>query len=204
MLLCFPASGCAESYASTTIDFPGAGETLANGINNVGQIIGRHRDSTGFHGYLLSGGSFITVDFPNGTFTNLLGINNAGQIVGIYNDDAGSSHGFLLRGDTFTTLAFRGALLTAAFGINDVGQIVGAYRESTNREHGFLLSGSSFTTLDFPGAVFGTDARGSNSAGQVVGHTRIPPGEDTASCSAGAASRRLTSLAPRSLTPTIS
>jgi hypothetical protein len=31
MLLCFPASGCAESYAFTTIDFPALGKLSPTG-----------------------------------------------------------------------------------------------------------------------------------------------------------------------------
>src|SRR5215472_7204635 len=59
------ASVVGESYNFTTIDFPGATQTIANGLNDHGDIVGRYLDSNGvFHGYLLSGGTFTTLDPP--------------------------------------------------------------------------------------------------------------------------------------------
>src|SRR4051794_21794055 len=52
----------------TTIEVPGAYLTYANGINDVGQIVGGFADSTGFHGFLDSGGSFTTIDLPGADF----------------------------------------------------------------------------------------------------------------------------------------
>ena len=36
----------------TALNFPGANNTIAMGINNVGQIVGYYDDSTGTHGFL--------------------------------------------------------------------------------------------------------------------------------------------------------
>src|SRR5438093_12324652 len=49
----------------TILDFPGAGDTTANGINNEGETVGRYVDAQGkSHGYLLSEDGFTTVDVP--------------------------------------------------------------------------------------------------------------------------------------------
>src|SRR5436190_1345612 len=82
----------------TTLDDPlGPRDTIAQGINDAGQIVGYYFDAGNHqHGFLYSGGIYITLDDPsatNGTFA--YGINNAGQIVGSYNDGSGA-HGFLL------------------------------------------------------------------------------------------------------------
>jgi probable HAF family extracellular repeat protein len=83
----------------TTLDHPFAApaSTIAQGINNAGQIVGYYGDSNGkTHGFLYSGGSYITIDDPlNTDLSEALDINSAGQIVGVYNNATGL-HGFLL------------------------------------------------------------------------------------------------------------
>ena len=68
-----------------TIDFPGAANTWAHGVNDAGQIVGSYDDSTGFsHGFFLpSDTAFTTVDAGQ-CGTQAEGINNSGQIVGGY------------------------------------------------------------------------------------------------------------------------
>src|SRR5262249_45362604 len=110
------------------------GTTVASGVNDADQIVGRYRDATGTpHGFLLSGGTYTALDDPfaaggatGGTFAN--GINAKGQIVGDYFNAVGS-HGFLLSGGSYTTIDDPFAIPgnTLASGINDMGQIVGQY-----------------------------------------------------------------------------
>jgi probable HAF family extracellular repeat protein len=66
----------------STIDAVGA----ANGINNLGEIVGDFG--------LLNGSVFTTILFPGSGRTSASGINDLGQIVGFYNDGRGE-HGFL-------------------------------------------------------------------------------------------------------------
>jgi hypothetical protein len=66
----------------TTIDVPGGNATLANGINDAGQIAGYYVDSSGEHGFLDSSGVFTAIDAPGAYQTYPHGINGAGQIVG--------------------------------------------------------------------------------------------------------------------------
>ena len=153
----------------TTIDFPGARLTIANSINNAGDIVGFYNDAAGVgHGYLLIGGQFFSIDIPGATLTNAVGNNNARAIVGFYNDAAGVGHGYLLSGGQFATIDFPGATFTSAGGINDAGDIVGSYNDAAGTSHGFLLSGGQFTSFDFPGAGQ-TFAGGINADGYIVG-----------------------------------
>src|SRR5262249_10906831 len=114
----------------TTIDDPLAGQigsfggTSAQGINDVGKIVGSYTagfPGGGVHGFLYSGGTYTTLDAPGTTNqTAAYGINNAGQIVGAYK--VGSvNHGFLYDGTTYTTLddPFAGPDGTFAYGINN-------------------------------------------------------------------------------------
>jgi len=86
------------SYTFTTIDVPGATFTVADGINDAGQIVGSYNIAGSDHGYLrAANGSLITIDVPPGNNgTGALGINNAGQIVGLYSDSSGT-HGFVAK-----------------------------------------------------------------------------------------------------------
>jgi len=80
----------------SSIDIPGQGDTLPEGINATGDIVGGYRDINFVqHGFILSKGNFLSLDFPGATATFPLGINASRNIVGIYFDDAGNVHNFL-------------------------------------------------------------------------------------------------------------
>jgi probable HAF family extracellular repeat protein len=123
-------------YSFTTIDVPGASYTVAQGINDSGQIVGWYNSTGRGYGFLDTGGSLTTIDVPGAIGTEAYGINDSGQIVGSYYD--GRTHGFLYTGGSFTTIGVPGAVETDAYGINDSGQIVGEYFDSTKNGHGFL------------------------------------------------------------------
>jgi hypothetical protein len=84
-LLAAASSAHAISYTFITIELPGASTfTLAQGINDEGQIVGGFGVSTEDHGFLDTGGIFTTIDVPGGINTVANGINGAGQIVGTF------------------------------------------------------------------------------------------------------------------------
>ena len=92
----FASSASAAPYTFTTLDFPGASSTLAFGINNAGQVVGRFSDSSGGrHGFINTGGTFTTLDVPGASRTNAFGINDAGQVVGFFADSSSVFHGFV-------------------------------------------------------------------------------------------------------------
>jgi uncharacterized membrane protein len=69
--------------------------TMANGINNSGEIVGTFTSATEIEGFLDDNGVFDTISFPGSSGTQLSGINDAGQIVGNYFDNRGVPHPFL-------------------------------------------------------------------------------------------------------------
>src|SRR3954468_22848872 len=74
----------------TTIDFPGALNTLPGGINDSGQIVGQF--DAPLHGFIYTSGQFS----PLGTDgTTASGINNVGQVVGRFAGANGAVVGFL-------------------------------------------------------------------------------------------------------------
>jgi hypothetical protein len=96
----------------------GASGTLAQGINNSGDIVGDYVNATNQTvGFLLHNGVFYDIINPNGTggnSTTAQAIDSNGDIFGTYKDAAGVFHGYaltgyalnggLITGGTFTTL----------------------------------------------------------------------------------------------------
>ncbi|MGI8958554.1 MAG: hypothetical protein ACR2IV_02105 [Bryobacteraceae bacterium] len=78
-------------------------------------------------------------------------------------------------GKGFITIDPPKSVHTTAFGINNDRKIVGAYFDAAGFEHGFLRNeDGGFVTIDHPKAqkvknLLGTEARGINSTGMIVG-----------------------------------
>lgn len=174
-----------KSGVLTTLDFPGASDTAAFGINEWGTVVGQWDllDSSGnliaAHGFTWNGGTFSTVDYPGAGDTFVGGINARGDLVGEW--DSGPSavfgHGFVFSKGQFINfdVPVAGAILTQLDDINANGQILGVYIDTLGMEHGFLEVGATFTSFDFPGAAI-TSAWGINSAGEIVGNHFDSPG----------------------------
>ena len=164
----------------TILDFPGATDTYASGINDSGTISGDW-DLYAASGTYISTSSFIwnnssftELNMPGAGDTGALGINGHGDLVGWWDTgpSATTSSGFVLSNGQFTSFdpPFPGLIHTQPDDINHTGKIVGQYSDDiTYLARGFLKVGDAFTSLDYPGAVQ-TTAWGINSAGQMVGN----------------------------------
>src|ERR1700693_1072707 len=138
VLLCLLSFGLVVAYGVppvqsnptvfTTIDFPGARTTAAEGINRSQTIVGFYADSANaIHAFTLSNGNYQSLDAPSGMSTAAYGGNDAGTIVGTYINF--SQHGFSDLNGVFRTMDF-GSVLTSTNGINRVGWTVGFYSNS--------------------------------------------------------------------------
>jgi probable HAF family extracellular repeat protein len=80
-----------------TLDDPlGVQGTVAEGINDKGQIVGYYTDANGHTlVFLYSDGSYTTLNAPAAVDIYPNAINNNGQIAGYYYDGTGASHGFV-------------------------------------------------------------------------------------------------------------
>ena len=76
------------TYSYTIIGPPGSTYTIANGINDKGQVVGFYQGSDGQdHSFVYSGGTYTTIDPSANSFGSFAkGINDKGQIVGFYED----------------------------------------------------------------------------------------------------------------------
>ena len=74
---------------------------------------------------------------------------------------------------SYTRLDYPNAKLTVAYDINNAGNIVGFYQDASLNVHGFLYNRAprSFASIDYDNSVCttGTDARGINERGDIVG-----------------------------------
>lgn len=123
-------------YHFTSIDFPGAVLTNAQGISPAGDIVGTYVDASGSqHGFLLRDENFTTIDFPGATVTFARGISPDGDIVGSYSAAAGTQppatiHGFLLSQGHYSEVQFPGHLGTIAQRIMPNGDILGCLHDT--------------------------------------------------------------------------
>src|ERR1035437_2537612 len=135
--------GLAIGQSFTAIDYPGASQTLATGINKGGDIVGTYVAAGVTHGFLLSAGKFTSIDYPGATSTSPNGINSQDDVVGGYND-TGGGHGFLLSKGKFTSLDYPGAG-TGPLAITSAGDIVGMLTPPGKPMEGFLLNAGVWT-----------------------------------------------------------
>ena len=168
--------------AVTILDFPGATNTYANGLNDSGMVAGDWDlyDANGNYisasSFLWNEGNFTEVKMPGAGDTGAIGINARGDLVGWWDTGPfatiGSGFIFSKGKDQFTSFdaPFPGVYATQPDDINSTGDIVGQYTdEITYLPHGFLKVGDAIASIDYPGAAY-TTAWGINSAGQMVGN----------------------------------
>jgi uncharacterized membrane protein len=170
----------------TILDFPGASDTNAWGINNVGTVVGYWDilDADGnpliTHGFIWNKGNFKEVDLPGVDNTFIVGVNDRGDLVGLWGQDptgnnTGSAFFWPEGRGSFTSFdaPFPDVVLTQANDINDVGAIVGVYVDVSG--HGFLRVGTAMIGFDYPGAT-STSPWSINPMFQIVGVWRDSSG----------------------------
>jgi probable HAF family extracellular repeat protein len=170
------------TYTTIDVPFAGATDTVASGINNLGDVVGTYSDSDGYsHGFTLKKGVFTSFDFPGPDVvdTTASAINVAGAIVGYYYDlNSQQRRGFIFKAGKFSSIdpPFTDACCTRALGINDRGEIVGDYLQGYTafgftRKQGKFQSFDWSFPADFPDPYASENAlpSGSNNHGDIVG-----------------------------------
>jgi hypothetical protein len=165
----------------TTIDVPGARDTMPSAINAFGEIVGSYVDANSTsHGFVRSPfGTITTFDAPSigdsstGYGTEAAAVNFAGQVVGSVRGV--SSNVLIERGFVRTAFgaitefdAAPGALRTEAQAINPEGWIAGLYFDAAFVGHGYVrLAHGAVTTFDVPGLMIAVRQIRPN--GEVIG-----------------------------------
>jgi uncharacterized membrane protein len=169
-----PAPDTGTGRFAPPIDFPGALETRALGINPRGDIVGSYTGGAPpvTHGYLLRNGVFTTIDYPSApaaatTSTEAWGINSRGDIIGRYTRSGRPGVlGFLLSHGRFTDISIASParpdgkhLLTLPTKIGASREIVGCFHDASPivDMFGYVQRGSTVTTFGLP-STSGTSA----------------------------------------------
>lgn len=143
----------------------------AQGINNIGQIVGWSRVDpiSDYHAFLWSNGSMQNLG-TLGTWAIPSGINDSGQVTGNSWVPSGFPHGFLWSNGSMQDIGILpGGVNSSALGINNHAQIVG-----TSADHAFLYSSGVMQDLNdlvvIPASGWTLQvATAINDAGQIVG-----------------------------------
>ncbi len=168
-LLSMAARSSAEMEA-TDLGTLGGYTSIANDINNEGQVVGSS-------GISLSNGTSHAFRWQNGTMTDLgdwaaNGINDGGQIVG------SNGHAVLWDNGTMTDLGTLGGYnYSSGSDINNVGQVVGVSTGPSGWGHSVLWQSGTIRDLGaLPGYNF-SSAASINDFGDIVGWSAKTPSD---------------------------
>jgi len=113
----------------TQLDFPGANETTAFGVNNAGTVAGTYEingTTTTVHAFIYKKGQYTDINYPGANWSEAQGINDRGVVVGYYQDANLVVYGFMYSRGQFAQISVFGNS-TAVSGINDRNELVGTW-----------------------------------------------------------------------------
>ncbi len=130
----------------TQLDFPGATETTAFGINNSGTIVGIYANDVVQHSFIYENGVYTDLNFPLANWTDATAINDLGVIVGYYQDANINVNGFMYFEGEWTKINVLPGNTTAIVGINSHDDLVGTWTDNTGHNATFKAIPVTFGT----------------------------------------------------------
>jgi probable HAF family extracellular repeat protein len=147
----------------------GATFSIANGINDKGDIVGVYIDANNVvHGFLFSGGRYKKIDVPGSVFTVAMDINNAGHMVMYWTSPEGVNNTSIYDGKTYKTINVPGAVISYAAGLNNEDDVSYFWLDGAGQTHSALRHEGTIFKFDYPKAV-GSFAWGINDKSEIVG-----------------------------------
>jgi probable HAF family extracellular repeat protein len=163
-----------------SIDVPGAWGTQAQGINNLGQVVGTFvldptENSTAF---IYANGTHVPLALP-GALALPLDINDHGLVVGqTYDASFLFTSAFVVGPQVSQLLRYPGLPSTSLEGINNDGIAVGAARDSFGGTPLRYANGALSVPDPLPGGA-GCSVNGISDSGDLVGGCNDPSGQGT-------------------------
>jgi uncharacterized membrane protein len=149
----------------------GATVSMANGINDQGDIVGVYIDANNaVHGFLFSGGIYTTLDVPGAATSDATGINDAGDIVFYWVPNGGGPYNSsTCKGNTFRTINVPGAVNgSVATSLNSTNDIAYFWYDASGQTHSAVRRNGTVFKFDPPKAV-GSYAWGINDDHEIAG-----------------------------------
>jgi probable HAF family extracellular repeat protein len=105
---------------------PGGTFSQANGLNNLGQVVGASSSANGIRGFRYGAGGLVDLGVvPGGASSIAYAVNDVGQIVG-QSGTAAAPRAFLYQNGTMSSLGvLPGGTISHASDVNNAGQVVG-------------------------------------------------------------------------------
>ena len=158
-----------NGHSQWLVSVPGSSETVADDVNNRGDIVGAFVESGRTIGYVASSNGRVSrLELSGWEITYATGINDRRQVVADA-VNADRSKPFLIENGQSAAIDIPEAISSGANDINNAGQVVGAYFDVENRLRGYLYDHGAVTSLLFPGSEY-TSAVAINDRGQIVGN----------------------------------
>jgi probable HAF family extracellular repeat protein len=109
------------------LDFPGATETTAFGINASGTIVGIYTNGTIQHSFIYQNAVYTDLNYPGANWTDATAINDLGVVVGFYQDATFNVNGFMYYKGQFAQINVQPSHSTGVSGINNHNDLVGTW-----------------------------------------------------------------------------
>jgi probable HAF family extracellular repeat protein len=151
--------------------------SVAFGINNRGQIVGRSRTAAGeVHAFLYQSGVMTDLGTLGGNFSTARAINAEEWIVGGSRLANRQMRAFVMTSGVMRELGTLGGNYSEAFAINNAGLIVGAAHNSAEVPRAVAYYHGTITDLGTLGGASSV-ALGVNDRGDIVGESETANGE---------------------------
>jgi len=161
------STGTPQSFAYangdfSSVAFPNAVYTEANGINDNGWIVGQFEDTAGvFHGFYWDTKKYHQVDIPSSSWTTVWAINNS-NVMTAY--DLNTSTGYPIDGYTYNGTTWtkmdppNSSGGVAIHGINNNGDLDFTIFDSSDNRHGVLYQAKTQTYTQFDATKNGVNS----------------------------------------------
>jgi probable HAF family extracellular repeat protein len=156
-------------FAVTDLGTLGGTQSVANGVNNSGQVVGyAYNANQKRRAFLYSNGQMQDLGTLGGADSEAFEVNDSGVVVGRAKNDLGDDRAFKFNGGALQDLNTLGGSSSAATAINSAGQVTGNANISTENYHAFFYNGGALQDLGVLGGYWSV-GQDINSAGKIVG-----------------------------------